>query len=308
MDNHQEWAASFGGMGTEHLNPISVQQLTVQNVSLQSLVGWKTSQGGTQKFKPYSEQKLIELAENIKENGIMEPITVRPIAGGRLEIIAGHNRVAAAKMAGLTTIPAIVRPIDDNQAAIIHVDTNLKHREKLLPSELAYAYKTRLDAMSHQGKSTSSQFETKLRSDDELAKAVGQSRATVQRLIRLNYLIPELLDMVDSGKPGVSVGVELSYLPAETQMLVYQIMVDIKTTVNGVQAKQLRNAAADRELSHADIVNILLIEDEKKAIKKEFKFSLTPEMLNLMPVGATRKEIESIIMQAILLYNSEKRN
>ena len=197
-----EWAEMF--------TPAPSVQLV--QVPLAQLVPWEQADGSPQPFKPYTQEKLGELADSIRQHGVLEAIRVRP-RNGKFQILAGHNRSQAARMAGLTTIPAIVEDVDDDQAALILVDSNLQHREKLLPSEKAWAYRTRLEAMKRQGARTdltSGQVGPKFRSDEEVAQNVGESRKQVQRYIRLTYLNPLLLDLVDQEKIGMTPGVELT--------------------------------------------------------------------------------------------------
>lgn len=158
MTRHDEWAAAYGDFGQQ-------PQLQLTQLPLDILDAWQGISGEQQPFKLYSEEKLNELAESIRQHGIIEPICVRLKPDSRFEIIAGHNRVAAAKIAGLRTVPANVQTLDDTQAALMLVDSNLQHRDILLPSEKAFAYKLRLDCLKRQGQRTdltSSQIETKL--------------------------------------------------------------------------------------------------------------------------------------------------
>jgi ParB family chromosome partitioning protein len=155
-------------------------------------------------FRMYSREKLAELSESIRENGVISPILVRPLASGGYEIVSGHNRVEACKLSGIETIPAIVRDMDDDTAILVMIDAN-QQRETVLPSEKAFAYKMRLEAMKRQGKRTASVgtqvgYKSGEKSADRLARDVGESRNQIQRYIRLTYLISELRDMVDSGK------------------------------------------------------------------------------------------------------------
>ena len=140
----KEWADTYGNLG-------NIAQAQLTQLPLVVLDDWAGAKGDRQPFRSYTQEKLEELAENIRKNGVIEPIHARPRAGGRFEIIAGHNRCAAARLAGLTTVPALVQPLDDAQAAILLVDSNLQHREKLLPSEKAFAYKLRLESLKRQG-------------------------------------------------------------------------------------------------------------------------------------------------------------
>lgn len=164
-------------------------------------------------FKVLDDEKMLDLVESVKANGVLTPVLIRPDAQNGYEMISGHRRMHAAILAGFETIPAIVRELSDDAAVIAMVDANIQ-REELLPSEKAFAYKMKLGAMKRQGSRsdlTLSQNETKLRSDTELSKQVGESRAQIQRYIRLTELIQELLDMVDSKKLKFTVAVDISY-------------------------------------------------------------------------------------------------
>lgn len=253
-----EWADTYGQLGMA-----SQAQLT--RLPMHILDPWEGTDGTAQPFKPYAPDKLEELAENIRRNGVIEAICVRPKPDGRMEIIAGHNRVAAAKLAGLNTIPAIVQQLDDNQAAILLVDSNLQHREKLLPSEKAFAYKLRLDSMKRKAgrpKNNSAQIEPNFlgtRSNEQLADEAGESRAQIQRYIRLTYLIPPLLDMVDGGKPGFAAAVDLSFLTEMEQTMLLQVMDEESKVPGGAQAKALRSASAAGQLTDADAIRAILV-------------------------------------------------
>ena len=166
-------------------------------------------------FKVKDDEEMNTLIESIQTTGILSPLIVRPIEStDEYEVISGHRRLHAAGKAGITEVPALIYALDRDSAAIAVVDSNL-HREHILSSEKAFAYKMKLEAMKHQG--TSSQLETKLRTDEEIAKDSGESRATVQRYIRLTNLIPEFLDKMDNGEIALSVGVELSFLDEQSQ-------------------------------------------------------------------------------------------
>lgn len=175
-------------------------------------------------FHLYTDEKLRELTDSIREHGVLMPVLVRPLDGG-YEIVSGHNRVEAAKLAGLDKVPVTVRELDDDTATILMVDSNLRQRETLLPSEKAWAYRMKLEAMRHQGVRTSAQVEPKLRRSNELlASQSPDSRATIQRYIRLTELIPPFLDMVDGGRLAFNPAVELSYLSLESQNILCSIM------------------------------------------------------------------------------------
>ena len=170
-------------------------------------------------FKVLDDEKMQDLVESVKINGILTPVLLRMDENEEYEMVSGHRRMHAAQLAGLTTIPAIVRELSDDDAIVAMVDANIQ-REELLPSEKAFAYKMKLDAMKRQGIRTDltlSQNETKLRSDEVLSKQVGESRAQVQRFVRLTELIPELLDLVDNKKLQFTVAVDISYIDTEVQ-------------------------------------------------------------------------------------------
>ena len=244
-----EWAEMFAPAP-------SVQMV---QVPLAQLVPWEQADGSPQPFKPYSPEKLEELADSIRQHGVLEAIRVRP-RNGKFQILAGHNRSQAARMAGLTTIPAIVEDVDDDQAALILVDSNLQHREKLLPSEKAYAYKLQLEAMKRQAgrpQKNSCQVGTNFRSDELLAESSQDSARQIQRLIRLTYLNPFLLDLVDQEKIGMTPGVELSYLSDNTQDKLLEVMATNGIQkISGKQAKDLRNAGSPEKEEIAQILGL----------------------------------------------------
>ena len=179
-------------------------------------------------FKVLDDEKMQDLVDSVKLSGVLTPVLLRVDQNEEYEMISGHRRLHAAKLAGLTTIPAIVRELSDDDAVIAMVDANIQ-REELLPSEKAFAYKMKLEAMKRQGNRTDltlSQNETKLRSDEVLSKQVGESRAQVQRYIRLTELIPDLLDLVDAKKLNFTIAVDISYIDKEIQKWIYEYIRD----------------------------------------------------------------------------------
>ena len=179
-------------------------------------------------FKVLDDEKMTDLVESVKAKGVLTPVLLRPDGEDGYEMISGHRRMYAAVRAGLKTIPAIVRELSDDDAVIAMVDANIQ-REELLPSEKAFAYRMKMEAMKRQGKRTdltSYQNETKLRSDEILSRQVGESRAQVQRYIRLTELIPELLDMVDAKKLNFTIAVDISYIDKEMQKWIYEYIRD----------------------------------------------------------------------------------
>ena len=183
-------------------------------------------------FKPYAKNKLDALIKSIEDNGLQQPIIVRPLPSGKYEILAGHNRVTAYQDIGYDKIPAIIVDVNDDQAAIIVVETNLRQREKLLPSEKAFAYKLQLDAMKHQGvagiRCSSNQADWRNESANIVAQRNGVNINEIRRYIRLTELIPPLLDLTDAGKLAFMVGVDMSYLSMVQQTLVHQVCIVCK--------------------------------------------------------------------------------
>ena len=220
-------------------------------------------------FKVSDDKRMEELIRSIKENGVMTPILVRPDPKGGYELISGHRRLHAATVLGLVSLPAVIRDMDDDEAVIAMVDSNIQ-RDALLPSEKAYAYKMRMDAMRHQGRRTdpTSRPLVEKSSADQTGSLFGESGRQVQRFIRLTELIPELLALVDTKKIGVRPGIELSYLENEQQELLYRVLIDQNIYPKGGQARQLRNLATDDQFTPGNILRILVPEKEESAPAK----------------------------------------
>lgn len=236
-------------------------------------------------YKVEDNEEMEALAESIREYGILTPLLVRRVEGSETdyELISGHRRAYAAAKAGLETVPAFVVSLDRNEAAIALVDSNL-HRERVLPSEKAYAYKMKLDAMKRQGYRTdltSSQLETKLRSDTKIGVETGESRAQIQRYIRLTNLIPPLLDQMDEGKIAFTVGVELSYLPDEAQSDLLDAMARNDCTPSYAQAVRLHraynNGTLDRWLIETTLAEPKPNQQEHIRLKREAFARFFPE-------------------------------
>jgi ParB family transcriptional regulator, chromosome partitioning protein len=255
-------------------------------------------------FKPYNEEKMLELAESINEQGIIVPILVRPIEDKKYshEIIAGHNRVKAVQLAGLKKIPCDVRELDDAQAVILMVDSNLQ-RETILPSEKAYAYKYKLDAIKSQGKRTdltSYQFGTKLkgiRSTDIMAAQFGDSKIQISRYIRLTNLISALLDKVDDRKLAFIPAVELSYLTKNEQEWLHTILNrEEHFGVPLAIATRLKGISKNGTLTFEKIDNIIVAKNQEppKAVKISYR-----ALENYFPKGTTPQEYEKVIKQAL---------
>ena len=253
-------------------------------------------------FKVQKDDDMVQLMESIREYGVITPIILRPKEAGRFELISGHRRVFACKELGIETIPAEVRDMSRDEAIIYMVDSNLQ-RSTILPSEKAFSYKMRLDAMKRQGQRTdltSSPLETKLRSSEIIAQATGDSRAQVDRYIRLTKLIPEMLSLVDAGQIALRPAVELSYLQPEEQEDLYMIIQDRMATPSYTQAIQLHQYSQKGELTNDMMVSIM---DEKKPNQKE-KFTLKAETVKkYLPKGLTDKQAEDYIIRALSHYN-----
>ncbi len=208
-------------------------------------------------FKVLDDEKMQDLIESVKLSGVLTPVLLRVDSNDEYEMISGHRRLHAAKMAGLNTIPAIVRELSDDDAVIAMVDANIQ-REELLPSEKAFAYRMKLEAMKRQGSRTDltlSQNETKSRSDEVLSKQVGESRAQVQRYIRLTELIPELLDLVDSKKLKFTVAVDISYIDKEIQKWIYEYIKDTGF-IKPQQITALRNQLNEGSVNQVGMLTI----------------------------------------------------
>ena len=230
-------------------------------------------------YKVLDNYEMNSLIESVQEHGVMSPLIVRPLEGttDQYEIISGHRRFRAAQKAGLSEVPAFIRPVSRDEAAIMLVDSNL-HREYILPSEKAFASKMKADALKHQGRRTdltSGQIVPKF--DKNRATAVigvesGESYKTVQRYIRLTNLIPELLDLMDEGKIAFSVGVELSYLPSEIQQELYEIIDCEDCTPSYSQAFRLHKSFNNCSLTREGLAAVMSEEKPNQKEKVSFKY------------------------------------
>ena len=317
-----EWQEAYGG-------GFGMQGTRLTHVPVELLDPWQDADGKAQPFRSYGEAELTELAENIRQHGIITPLRVRPM-GRRFQILAGHNRCEAAKKIGLRTVPAIVESVDDDEAAQLLVDSNLQQRQKLLPSEKAFAYKLKLEAMKRKAGRPSAtncgqnvhnfnndgnggqnvhnfnddgnggqnvhnfnddgnggqnvhHFGTD-RSRESLGEIIGESGRQIQRYIRLTYLIPELLQLVDADKIKVIAGVELSFLPLNMQNILLTMLQD-----EGVKLSTAKAAMLHREMPTTEEHLRFLLESKPKQQAPVFKLSV-PEL--------SANQIEQLSMNA----------
>ena len=244
-------------------------------------------------YKVIDNDEMNNLIESVQEHGIMSPLIVRPLEGttDEYEIISGHRRFRAAQKAGLSEVPAFIRPVSRDEAAIMLVDSNL-HREHILPSEKAFSYKLKYEAMRHQG--TSCQVGTKLRTDEQMSENSADSARQIQRYIRLTRLIPKLLNLMDEGKIAFSVGVELSYLPAEIQQDLMEIITRDECTPSYSQAYRLHKAYNSCSLTREGLSAIMA---EVKPNQRETLKIQTDKVRQFAP-NATDKQLEAFILKA----------
>ena len=258
-------------------------------------------------FHVAEDETLSELAESIKEFGIVTPIITRPKEDGNgYEVIAGQRRVRASELAGINTVPAFVLPLDRDRAIITLVDINLQ-RENILPSERAFAYKMKSEAMKRQGfrtDLTSSQVVTKLRTDDKVAQGFGVGRMTVQRFIRLTELIPPILRMVDEGKIALTPAVELSFLKKVEQENLFATRESEEATPSLSQAQRMKSLSQSGRL---DMDTIFAIMTEEKGNQKETLKINTSKLKKYFPKNTTPKQMEETIIKLLERELQRKR-
>ena len=260
-------------------------------------------------FKVRQDDDMAEMVESIKKYGVLVPALVRPKEDGGYEMVAGHRRKFAASLAGVSEIPCIVRSLTDDEATIVMVDSNLQ-REKILPSEKAFAYKMKLEAIKRQGRRTdltSAPLEPKLkgsRSNEELAANSPDSRSQIQRYIRLTELIPPVLQMVDDGKIAFRPAVELSYLSKEQQESLYSTMECEDCTPSLAQAIKMKEFSKDGKLTDEVILSIM--QEEKPNQREQFKIPKERISKYFAP-GTPAQKIEDTIIKALELYRKRER-
>ena len=255
-------------------------------------------------FKVKQDEAMAEMADSVKQYGVLVPALVRPKADGGYEMVAGHRRKCAATLAGITEMPCIVRNLTDDEATIIMVDSNLQ-RETILPSEKAFAYKMKLEAMKRQAgrPKNSAPLEPNLkgtRSNEELAANSPDSRSQIQRYIRLTELIPSILDMVDSGKIAFRPAVELSYLSKEQQQSLYDTMECEDCTPSLAQAIKMKEFSRDGKLTEEVILSIMQEEKPNQREKPAFR---DERITRLIPKSIPRGQETDFVIRALEFYN-----
>ena len=262
-----------------------------------------------QPFKVKLDEDMDALVESIKQCGVLTPVIARPHKDGGYEILSGHRRVKACELAGITDIPVVVKNLDDDTATILLVDSNLQ-REHILPSEKAFAYQMKLEAMKRQGARTdltSSQFATKLekgRSDVELGEQVGESKDQIRRYIRLTNLIDPILNMVDNNQIAMNAAVEISYLGSKEQAAVMQSIEKEQISPSIAQARKMRKFHQDGNLSNA-VIDSIMMEQKPETVK----ITLGEDKLKkYFPKSYSKAKIEEIILKLLDKWRRQREN
>lgn len=309
-----EWEETYGGLGSA----ASLQQV---QLPLASLDPWLDPDGKPQIFKPYTKRRLNALAENIREQGVIEPISVRPLQNGRFQILSGHNRVEASKLAGLTCIPAIIRVLNDAEAEDMVRDSNLLHRPDTLPSERAYAYAQVMRKISHRGKRTDLTLDNgcpKLTDASHSHKVIADmysvSATSVKQYLRLLQLHPSLLAMVDNEAQSNEdrddsipcltfvAGYELSFLPDAAQEQLLSVMETLGKVPSPAQAKQLHKKTSESFLTKNTILDILQPGKTPKPDKAAAIKLPGIRISSFFPTNTSPEKMEAEIYEALLAY------
>ncbi len=253
-------------------------------------------------FKVLDDNRMLEITESIREHGVLVPCIARPRPEGGYELISGHRRRRACELAGLESMPVIVREIDDDRAIIDMVDSNLQ-RENILPSERAFAFKMKLEALKHQGLRTSCQIGTKFRADEKVAQDADESARTVQRFIRLTYLIPPMLDLVDERKIAFNPAVELSFLKPEEQEIVMASMENAVTSPSLSQAQRIKKLSQDGELTEATVDKIFA---EIKKPPLDVSFLRNPKIRKYFPKSYSDERVAETILKLVEMWHKQQ--
>ena len=259
-------------------------------------------------FSVTDDKKMMDMVESVKEFGVMIPIIARPLDGGGYEIVSGHRRKRACELAGIKTIPVLVRDLDNDEATILMVDSNLQQRDEIPPTERGRAYQMKLEALKHQGKRkdlTSSHDEKKLKwAMDQVADDAGKSRAQVARYIRLNSLNPELQEMVDEGRLAITPAVELSYLRPEEQRDIAVALEETQNTPSLSQAQRIRKMSESGEATREKLTDIMM--EEKKPLRDSITLS-HDTLKKYFPKSYSIQKIEQIIIKLLENYLKKQR-
>ena len=259
-------------------------------------------------FKVKDDEAMANTVDSVKQYGVLVPAIARLLESGGYELVSGHRRHHASELAGLTEMPVIVRNLDDDAATIIMVDSNLQ-RETLLPSERAFAYKMKLEAMKRQAgrpsKENVSQVGTQKRSDQLMAEQIGESRNQVQRFIRLTALIPDLLNLVDEKKVAFNPAVELSYLKTEEQVLLLDAMESEQTTPSLSQAQRLKKFSQEGKLS-VDVMRAIMSEEKKPEMDKLIFTSA--KLRQYFPKSYTPQQMENTILRLLEQWQRKRQH
>lgn len=248
-------------------------------------------------FKVKEDEEMAQLMRSIADAGVLSPALARPLPDGGYELISGHRRLAACKALGMDAMPVIVRDLTDEEAVITMVDSNLQ-REHILPSEKAFAYKMKYDALKHQG--TSSQLGTKLRTDELLAQNSSDSRNQIQRYIRLTHLIPDILKLVDEGKIALTPAVELSYLQPSEQEMLFSVMDSDEVTPSLSQARRLRRMSEAQTLTYDAVLQLL---SEVKGNQVEYVKVPVDKLRSFFRPDTSVKQMTETLVKAMDFYN-----
>ena len=248
-------------------------------------------------FKVKEDEEMAQLMRSIADAGVLSPALARPLPDGGYELISGHRRLAACKALGMDAMPVIVRDLTDEEAVITMVDSNLQ-REHILPSEKAFAYKMKYDALKHQG--TSSQLGTKLRTDELLAQNSSDSRNQIQRYIRLTHLIPDILKLLDEGKIALTPAVELSYLQPSEQEMIFSVMDSDEVTPSLSQARRLRRMSEAQTLTDDAVLQLL---SEVKGNQVEYVKVPVDKLRSFFRPDTSVKQMTETLVKAMDFYN-----
>lgn len=288
---------SYDDIFTTEEARIDAKREKIEEIPLSELFPFKNHP-----FKVLDDNRMLEITESIREHGVLVPCIARPRPEGGYELISGHRRRRACELAGLETMPVIVRVIDDDKAIIDMVDSNLQ-RENILPSERAFAFKMKLEALKHQGMRTSRQIGTKFRADEKVAKDADESARTVQRFIRLTYLIPPMLDMVDERKIAFNPAVELSFLKPEEQEIVMASMENAVTSPSLSQAQRIKKLGQDGELTEAAVDKIFA---EIKKPPLDMNFLRNPKIRKYFPKSYSDERVAETILKLVEMWHKQQ--